>query len=148
MEDGSEQVSLLTGQLQAFFLVSDDIMDGSKTRRGQPCWYKVVRFVGRDGGDEMALTPSCDPFTQEGVGLVAINDAFILEAVIYKMLKSHFRKDACYVDLLELFHEVTYQTELGQMMDLITAPEDNVDLNRFTMAKCVSLRIQFGSCRS
>lgn len=98
--------------LQAFFLVSDDIMDDSKTRRGNPCWY---------------LMPN--------VGMSAINDAFLLESAIYLLLKKYFRQEKYYIDLLELFHEVTLQTELGQSCDLLTAPEDNVDLNKFTMEK-------------
>lgn len=102
----------MTELLQAFFLVSDDIMDSSITRRGQPCWYR-----------------------QDGVGMVAINDAFMLEAAIYTLLKKFFRDHPAYVDLLELFHEVTYQTEIGQLCDLLTAPEDKVNLDNFSMEK-------------
>lgn len=102
----------MTELLQAFFLVSDDIMDGSITRRGKPCWYR-----------------------QEGVGMVAINDAFILESAIYILLKKFFRSHPAYVDLIELFHETTWQTELGQLCDLLTAPEDKVNLDNFSMTK-------------
>ncbi|KAF2245934.1 terpenoid synthase [Trematosphaeria pertusa] len=98
--------------LQAFFLVSDDIMDASKTRRGNPCWY---------------LAPN--------VGMVAINDAFMLESSIYLLLKKHFRQHQGYIDMVELFHEVTFQTELGQLCDLLTAPEDHVDLDNFSLEK-------------
>ena len=98
--------------LQAYFLVADDMMDQSITRRGQPCWYKV-----------------------ENVGDIAINDAFMLEGAIYCLLKKHFKQESYYVDLLELFHDVTFQTELGQLLDLITAPEDRVDLSKFSLEK-------------
>lgn len=98
--------------LQAFFLVSDDIMDSSKTRRGNPCWY---------------LAPK--------VGMIAINDAFMLEAAIYVLLKKHFRQEKSYIDMVELFHEVTFQTECGQLCDLLTAPEDDVNLDNFSLEK-------------
>jgi farnesyl diphosphate synthase len=98
--------------LQAYFLVSDDIMDNSITRRGQPCWYRV-----------------------EGVGLMAVNDALLLEGAIFQMIRKHFRKDPYYVDLLDLLHEVSYQTEMGQLVDLITAPEDRVDLSKFNLSR-------------
>lgn len=98
--------------LQGFFLVSDDIMDQSKTRRGQPCWY-----------------------LQEGIGNIAINDSFMLEGAIYVLLKKYFKKDNYYVDLLELFHDVTFQTELGQLLDLTTADEEIVDLDKFSLDK-------------
>ncbi|SCU96109.1 LAFA_0G04324g1_1 [Lachancea sp. 'fantastica'] len=98
--------------LQAYFLVADDMMDKSITRRGQPCWYRVPE-----------------------VGEIAINDAFMLEGAIYCLLKNHFRAESYYVDLLELFHDVTFQTELGQLLDLITAPEDRIDLNKFSLER-------------
>jgi len=102
----------MTELLQAFFLVSDDIMDSSVTRRGKPCWYR-----------------------QPGVGMIAINDAFLLESAIYTLLKKFFRSHPAYLDLIELFHETTYQTELGQLCDLLTAPEDKVNLDNFSMEK-------------
>ncbi|KAH9059428.1 farnesyl diphosphate synthase [Lactarius deliciosus] len=98
--------------MQAYFLVSDDIMDSSITRRGQPCWYRM-----------------------EGVGFMAVNDALILEGAIFQMIRKHFRKESYYVDIIDLLHEVSYQTEMGQLVDLITAPENSVDLSKFSLAR-------------
>lgn len=98
--------------LQAFFLVADDIMDTSVTRRGQPCWYK-----------------------RDGIGLDAINDSFLLEGSVYRLLRRHCRDQPYYVHLLELFTETSYQTELGQALDLMTASPGQIDLNRFTMER-------------
>jgi farnesyl diphosphate synthase len=113
------------------------MMDGSISRRGQPCWYRVhdVKGLGK-------------------VHNVAINDSFMLEGAIYHLLKTHFRRESYYVDLLELFQEVylsqfllsilpsdmdvlqvTYKTEMGQLVDLITAPEDNIDIRKYNLDK-------------
>lgn len=62
--------------LQAFFLVADDMMDHSITRRGQPCWYRVPK-----------------------VGMNACNDCIILEACIYKILKKHASRLPCYAQV-------------------------------------------------
>jgi farnesyl diphosphate synthase len=67
--------------------------------------------------------------------MVAINDAMILESVIYRLLKKSFKTHPSYVEFMELFHETTFQTELGQLMDLITAPEGSVDLSKFSIEK-------------
>ncbi|UZJ52742.1 hypothetical protein CBS101457_002062 [Exobasidium rhododendri] len=98
--------------LQAYFLVADDMMDASVTRRGQPCWYRV-----------------------KGVENIAINDAFMLEAAIYHLLKVYFRSEPYYGFLIELFHDTTFQTEMGQLIDLTTADEHHVDLSKFSLQK-------------
>ncbi|KAJ9061863.1 Farnesyl pyrophosphate synthetase [Entomophthora muscae] len=101
-----------TELLQAFFLVSDDLMDSSITRRGQPCWYRL-----------------------EGVGTIAVNDAFMLEGAIYRILKKHFKGQTYYGDLVDIFLETSWKTEIGQLVDLLTAPEHNVDFSRFSLEK-------------
>ncbi|CAN8071020.1 unnamed protein product [Agarophyton chilense] len=96
--------------LQAFFLVADDIMDDSITRRGQPCFFRVP-----------------------GIGMNAINDAMILEMMIYRILDIHFRDHPQYLHLIQLFHEMTFTTEMGQLLDLTTSqPADQVLLHNFT----------------
>lgn len=84
--------------LHSMLLITDDMMDRSETRRGQPCWYR-----------------------QTEVGLAAINDALLIENSIYFILRKHFREMPFYVDVLELFHEAMLITSVGQSLDLQTA---------------------------
>jgi len=100
--------------LQAFFLVADDVMDASETRRGQPCWYKLPHVKN-----------------------IAINDSFLLESYVFTMLKTHFGKEEYYLHLLELFLQVIQQTEFGQLLDLTSQDEasDEIDLSRFTLER-------------
>ncbi|TMW63178.1 hypothetical protein Poli38472_002119 [Pythium oligandrum] len=99
--------------LQAFFLVADDIMDDSVMRRGQPCWYRNPK-----------------------VKMIAINDAFLLETFVFQILKKHFRSEPCYLGLVELFHDVIFRTELGQLLDLTSQPlGQEPDLDRFTLER-------------
>ena len=103
--------------LQAFFLVADDVMDDSVTRRGQPCWFRKPE-----------------------VKLIAINDSFILESFVYKILKRYFGKESYYPQLVDLFLETTRQTEFGQLLDL-TSQEQNgkIDLSRYTLERYNSI---------
>nr|QZW16096.1 farnesyl pyrophosphate synthase [Rehmannia glutinosa] len=96
--------------LQAYFLVLDDIMDNSHTRRGQPCWFRVPK-----------------------VGMIAVNDGIMLRNHIPRILKNHFRGKPYYVDLLDLFNEVEFQTASGQMIDLITTIEGEKDLSKYSL---------------
>ena len=68
---------------QAYFLVADDIMDGSVTRRGQPCWYK-----------------------KDNIGMMAVNDALILESCIYELLEKHLAGDPFYHQAIDAFLKV------------------------------------------
>ena len=80
------------------------MMDGSETRRGMPCWYKV-----------------------EGVGLSAVNDCFLLENLVYEILHKYFRTKDYYAEVVRLVQQTAYRTILGQNLDTRTGIEKNFE---------------------
>ena len=95
--------------LQAWLLVADDMMDESVTRRGQPCWYK-------------SMTDKGNP-----VGNIAINDAVTIEALVFKILKRHFANEPCYMQLVDLMMETTFQVK-AISRDLAPSPASSQHL--------------------
>ncbi|XP_046662287.1 farnesyl pyrophosphate synthase-like isoform X2 [Homalodisca vitripennis] len=103
--------------LQAFFLVLDDMIDGSETRRGRICWYR---------------NPS--------VGLNAANDGIFIESGIYQLLRRYFVDKPYYFQAIDLFHDATHKTIMGQALDLLTAQSiAKYKLDKFTMDRYNSI---------
>jgi farnesyl diphosphate synthase len=67
--------------------MTQDTVEQADTRRGKPCWYLASDLVSNAG--------------------IALNDASLLETGIYQLLKIHFEDKPYYVDVLELFHDVS-----------------------------------------
>ncbi|EPR62049.1 polyprenyl synthetase superfamily protein [Toxoplasma gondii GT1] len=81
--------------LQSCFLVMDDVMDHSLTRRGKQCWYR------------------CD-----GIGVSnAVNDSLVLEAAVYRVLREYLGDHPAYVQLQDLLLGNTFTTLIGQHLD-------------------------------
>lgn len=87
-------------------------MDGSETRRGAPCWYK-----------------------REDVGLNAMNDAILVEKGLYSILRKYFSNTPLYLPAMELFHDITMKTSMGQALDAMCIKEGKPNFNAFTMKR-------------
>lgn len=100
--------------LNGFYLIIDDIEDGSLDRRGSPCWYLV-----------------------EGIGMNAILDGFVLENFIFQVLKKFFSHHKCYVQAIEVFHLASVMSTLGQTLDTERPRQKNgiCDLNFFSSSR-------------
>ena len=89
--------------MQAFFLVADDVMDQSPMRRGKPSWYRCP-----------------------GIGLQAVNDAVLLESLMFQLLRHYFHPSNPdspvdsngWIQLSDVFRSTILKTELGQVLDL------------------------------
>lgn len=74
--------------LQGSFLVADDLMDHSLTRRGKPCWYLTLKEKE-----------------------TSVNDAFYLFSCTFTLLNKYFPTNT---RLYHLFNEVFQRTVVGQ----------------------------------
>lgn len=102
--------------LQAYYLVVDDIMDGSTTRRGMPCWY---------------LMPN--------VGLGAINDSILLYCSILETLRENLGDTPRYYEILHHFNEALLYTSMGQHLDYTMAHRNKNDYSMFTIERYNSI---------
>ncbi|KAL4714964.1 hypothetical protein ACJJTC_003115 [Scirpophaga incertulas] len=98
--------------LQAYLVVLDDMMDGSTTRRGVPCWYRLPE-----------------------VGLGAINDSILIYMAIFQTIKMHFSDKNSYLDILELFNETLLNTSIGQHLDYTMAHRTKNNYDLFTLER-------------
>ncbi|KAF4527246.1 hypothetical protein B566_EDAN015919 [Ephemera danica] len=96
--------------LHASLLVAQDALDGAQKRRGKTSWP-----------------------VHSKLGLRAANDATLLETGLYQLLKLHFRDHPCYLEFLELFHDVTHKAIMGQVLDI--QARGDATLSMFTMER-------------
>ncbi|XP_022837533.1 farnesyl pyrophosphate synthase 1-like [Spodoptera litura] len=108
--------------LQAYFIVADDIMDGSTTRRGMPCWYRMPN-----------------------VGLGAINDSILIYCSIMETLDTYLGKTPHFVNVVKLFNEALTYTSMGQHLDYTTANHKK-DYSLFTVDRYASIVKYKTSC--
>ncbi|KAE9414264.1 hypothetical protein Angca_002542, partial [Angiostrongylus cantonensis] len=95
----AECASLLE-MIQSFFLIVDDVMDESETRRGKMCWHKNA-----------------------DVGLSAVNDAMLLDVFIDEIIRELYAGHP-QVDRLCACHQNSNRTtHLGQLLDTISVRE-------------------------
>ncbi|CAH2042347.1 unnamed protein product, partial [Iphiclides podalirius] len=99
--------------LHAYFLITDDMEDGAKTRRGRPCWH---------------LLPDVKAFV--------VNDVGMFRGFINEILKQYFGKEDVYPKLLNIFNDAYLNTHIGQFKDTMSSTVK--DYSNFTMERYIT----------
>ena len=104
--------------MQAALLMADDIMDGSVTRRGKPCWYKLPE-----------------------IGMMAVNDVISLQTAVYELLTRFAKWHPEYQTLVDLLTACFRLTVMGQSLDAMTSPREGrrPDLALMTEARYATI---------
>ncbi|KAF4672944.1 hypothetical protein FOL47_011214 [Perkinsus chesapeaki] len=102
--------------LQASFLMYDDVMDQSQTRRGKECWYRLPNVSMSN----------------------ALNDGVFIENAVYSLLIDNTTFDSrIKFSIMRLCHDITLRTIVGQHFDLnsVRPTDQDVDLSRYTFER-------------
>ena len=92
-------------------------MDKSYTRRGKTCWYRL------EGNEDSA-----------------INDCYLLESCVYRILNIYLINHKNYSKIIKLFHDISLKTELGQLLDLNVENSDTlINFDQYTLEKFNSI---------
>lgn len=101
IEDKMGDVGFILGWaielLQAAFLVADDLMDRSQTRRGKMCWY-----------------------LKDGVGDTAVNDTLIIENLVFVIidsLRGEYLDDETVDEIVSELRRIITLTTIGESLD-------------------------------
>ncbi|XP_063830677.1 uncharacterized protein LOC135079961 isoform X1 [Ostrinia nubilalis] len=97
IEESMKQARILGWYLelwQTALMLVDDIIDGSSTRRGSVCWYRLPH-----------------------VGARAINDSFIFLSLLCDNAKYNFGNETWYPRFMDYFNEAVLLYTLGNHMD-------------------------------
>ncbi|KAL2945048.1 Farnesyl pyrophosphate synthase 2, partial [Bienertia sinuspersici] len=94
--------------------------------------YKLLRDGKEIDENEIILTFALD-LCLEWVRMFAAQDGVILRQRIHRVLRMFFRGKNYYVDLLDLIHEVEFQTAYGQMNNLLITIEEEKDLSKYSL---------------
>ncbi|KAK6133053.1 hypothetical protein DH2020_033208 [Rehmannia glutinosa] len=133
-----ERCAMLKSEINMLLPRSCHMLDynvpGGKLNRGHSVVesYKLLNQEKELTDDELFLACSLG-WCIEWVGMIAVNDGLILRNHISRILKRHFKGKPYYVDLLDLFNEVEFQTTHGQMIDLITTLVGEKDLSKYSL---------------
>ncbi|KAK9884174.1 hypothetical protein WA026_005129 [Henosepilachna vigintioctopunctata] len=83
--------------MNAAYVMQDDIVDNSETRRGKPTWFKC-----------------------KDVGINAVFDASLIESTCIQLLKTHFSAHKNYNKMLDAFLEMLRMTRVGFVVEAAT----------------------------
>lgn len=62
------------------------------------------------------------------VGMMSINDTFILQSLIPRLVSEVIVSKALCFDVLKVFEDIKLRTEVGQMLDLNTVSQESRSL--------------------